>query len=82
MSEIMFEKHVVGRTNKNKCQLLKELVLCPEFCRGRVKDHLPTILDMVCGKGIYISLLLDSTMQIVSNEIREDPYSSRCGSNS
>lgn len=72
MSEIIFEKHVFGRTKKKKCQLLEEFDPRPEFCRGRVKDHLPTLLDKVRGKGLCISLLLDSTMQIWSNEIREE----------
>ena len=72
MSEIMFEKHVLGRTKKKKYLSLEEFDPRPEFCRGRVKDHLPTLLDKVRGKGLCISLLLDSSTQVWSNEKREE----------
>ena len=61
MLEIMFEKHVLGRTKKRKFQLLEEFDPRPESCRGTVKDRLSTLLDKVCGKGLCISLLLDSS---------------------
>ena len=71
MSE-MFEKHVLGRTKKRNFQLLEEFDLRSESCRGAVKDRLSTVLDKVCGKGLCISLLLDSSTQFWSNEEQED----------
>ena len=63
---------MLGRTKKRKFQLLEEFDPRPESCQGTVKDRLPTLLDKVRGKGLCISLLLDSSMQFWSNEKRED----------
>ena len=72
MSEITFEKHVLGRTKKRKFQLLEEFDPRPESDRGTVRDRLPDLLDKVRGKGLCISLLFDSSMQYWSRETRED----------
>ena len=66
-------KHALGRTKKRKFQLLEEFDPRPESCRGTVKDCLSTLLDKVHGKDcVYISLLLDSSMQFWSNKEQED----------
>ena len=64
MSKILFEKHVHGRTKKRKFQSVEEFDPRPESCQATVDDRLPKLLDRVRGKGLCVSLLLDSTTQV------------------
>ena len=68
----MFEKHVLEWTKKRRSQLLEEFDLHSESCWSIVKELLPTHLDKVCGKGLYISLLLVSSTQHWNQEERVD----------
>ena len=52
-------KHVYGREQKRTLQPLEEFDPRPPEYRGTARDHLPTLLDQLCGKGLCISLTLD-----------------------
>ena len=58
----------LGGPKKRKFQSLEEFDPRPESCRGTVINLLPTLLDKVRGKGLCISLLLDSSAQCWSHE--------------
>ena len=56
MLEIMFEKHVLGRTKKIKFQLLEEFDPRPESCRGTVKIVCLHFWTRCVGKDcVYLS---------------------------
>ena len=63
MAEAKFEKHTFGKTKKRKYTLLEDFDPRPSHYRGTAKDHLPTLLDKLCGKSLCLSLLFDKSCQ-------------------
>lgn len=60
MSEATFKKHVYGKEIKRCLQLLEEFDPRPIELRGTANERLPKLLDKLHGKGLSISLSLDS----------------------
>ena len=60
MSESTFQKYVYGRERKRTLKPLEDFDPRPEQYRGTAMDRLPELLDKLRGKGLCISLALDS----------------------
>ena len=61
MSEATFKKHVYGKETKRHLQPLEEFDPRPVELRGTANERLPELLEKLRGKGLGISLSLDST---------------------
>lgn len=59
MSDATFEKHVYGQTKKVKLLPIEDYDPRPEKYRNKVDTHMKKFLDVVRGKGLVVSLLLD-----------------------
>ena len=48
---------------KRKYSLLEDFDPRPTQYQGTAKDHMPTLLDKICGKNLCLSLLFDKSCQ-------------------
>ena len=75
ISDVLFEKHVYGRTKKKSMKSLEDFDPRPEEYHQTAMDNLPSLLDSIRGEGLCISLLLDQrTCQVT--DIEQVPSSS------
>jgi hypothetical protein len=58
----VFEKHVYGTVKKRRLAPLEDFDPRPAKFKGTAKNSLPALLEEVRGKGLCISLLLDSKL--------------------
>ena len=62
ISEVVFEKHVHGKTEKHKYEKLEDFDPQPAKYHNTANNNLSTLLDSVRGQGLCISLLLDTRL--------------------
>ena len=60
MADAVFHKHVYGRERKRTLKPLEDFDPRPMEYRVTANDRLPELLDKLCGKGLCVSLTLDS----------------------
>ena len=73
MSEVQFEKHVYGQERKKKLDLLEDYDPRPSECRGQVTTNLATFMQKVKGRNLGVSLMLDPSAQVWTEETTETP---------
>ena len=73
--DVVFEKHVYGKTKKHKYNRLQEFDPRPEKYHNTATNNLAALLDNLRGQGLCISLLFDSR-SCVQNETGSLPSSS------
>ena len=63
MSEATFTKHTYDKTKKRKLKLLEDFDPRPLEFRGTATNHLPALLEKICGENLCVSLLFDQKYQ-------------------
>ena len=75
ISEVVFEKHVHGKTKKHKYEKLEDFDPRPTKYHNTANNNLPALLDSIRGQGLCVSLLLDTRL-CVQNESYSLPANS------
>ena len=78
MSEATFEKHVYGKEKRQSLKPLEEFDPHPIELRGTANERLPELLHKLCGKGLSISLSLDSKTRCWNLEGHPDDKDAVC----
>ena len=73
MSEVQFEKHVYALEHKKYLKLLEDFDPHPLDCKGQAPTNLDTFMQKVKGRNLGVSLLLDPSTQVWTEETRETP---------
>ena len=78
MSDVNVEKHTYGKQRKVDLSPMKEFDPRPHKYRGTASAQLARFLGQVCGKGLGVSLLFDTSTQYWTAD--EEPSSSESAS--
>ena len=76
ISDIVFEKHVHGKTKKHKYDRLQDFDPRPEKYHNTATKNLAALLDNLRGQGLCISLLFDSRSCVRNESDRSSSSSS------
>ena len=73
ISEAQFEKHVYGRVRTKTMESTEDFDPRPLECRGQATTNLATFMEKVKGRNLGVSLLLDPSTQVWTEETAEAP---------
>ena len=73
ISEVQFEKHVYGNERRKNMDPLEDFDPCPSDCKGQATANLATFMQKVKGRKLGVSLLLDPSTRVWTEETTETP---------